>query len=107
VLSHNVAKGNQSVTLRSVMAGGDLITINPNVEDPANSIIRAGSGLDHLVNIGRILEPWEVLLDLGHFSSFNYQVLSMALQDFRNINERTMANTLLHLAVHNAGTDDL
>ena len=31
----------------------------------------------------------------------------MALQDFRNINEYTMANTLLHLAVYNVGTEDL
>jgi hypothetical protein len=31
----------------------------------------------------------------------------MALQDFRNINEYTMANTILHLAVYNMGTEDL
>jgi hypothetical protein len=30
----------------------------------------------------------------------------MALQDFRNINEYTMANTMLHLAVYNVGTED-
>jgi hypothetical protein len=33
-------------------------------------------------------------------------MLSMALQDFKDINERQMARMLLHLSVHYAGTDD-
>lgn len=53
------------------------------------------------------MEPWELLLDLGHFSSFNYQVLIMALQDFKDINEKTMANTILHLSINHTGHDDL
>ena len=51
------------------------------------------------------MQPWEVLLDLGHYCSFDYQVLSMALQDFKDINERTMANTILHLALNHTGQD--
>jgi len=53
------------------------------------------------------LEPWQVLIDLGHFSSLNYNMLSLALQDFKDINEKTMASTLLHLAVHHSGNVDL
>lgn len=45
------------------------------------------------------------MLDLGHFISFNYQQLIMALQDFKEINERTMANMMLHLSLHNTGQD--
>jgi len=57
--------------------------------------------------VSKLLEPWEVLIDLGHYSSFNYQMLSMTLQDFKDINEKTMANMLLHLAVHYSGQDDM
>jgi hypothetical protein len=52
-----------------------------------------------------LLEPWEVLLDLGHFISFNYQQLIMALQDFKEINERSMANMMIHLSLNNTGQD--
>lgn len=65
-----------------------------------------GSGLSHLPQISKLLEPWEILIDLGHYSSVNYQTLTMALQDFKDITEKTMANMLLHLAVHNSGSDD-
>ena len=53
------------------------------------------------------MEPWELLLDLGHFSSFNYQQLIMALSDFKDINEKTMANTILHLAMNHTGQDTI
>ena len=49
------------------------------------------------------MQPWEVLLDLGHYSSFDYQVLTMALQDFKDINEKVMANTILNLALNHTG----
>ena len=53
-----------------------------------------------------MLEPWQLLLDLGHYSTYNYNYLLMALQDFKDINEKTMVKTLLHLSIHNTGTDD-
>lgn len=31
----------------------------------------------------------------------------MALQDFKDINEKTMANTILHLALNNTGQDTI
>lgn len=95
------------MALRLSLAEPDLISLNPTLEDPANSLIRLGSGLNHLSQVSKLLEPWEVLIDLGHYSSFNYQMLSTALQDFKDINEKTMANMLLHLAVHYSGQDDL
>jgi hypothetical protein len=88
------------VALRLTTCDGDLINFNPTIEDPANSLIRIGSGLSHLCQVNRLIEPWEVLIDLGQSSSLNYQMLSMALQDFKEINEKTMANMLLHLAVY-------
>jgi hypothetical protein len=51
---------------------GDLITQNPSLDEPSNAIIRNGSCLEHLSQTSRILEPWEVLLDLGHHVSYNY-----------------------------------
>ena len=53
--------------------------------------------------MSKLLEPWEIIIDLGHYSSVNYPMLSMALQDFKDINEKTMANMLLHLAVNYSG----
>jgi hypothetical protein len=31
----------------------------------------------------------------------------MALQDFKDINEKTMANTILQLSLHNTGQDTI
>lgn len=53
-----------------------------------------------------MLEPWQLLLDLGHYSTYNYNYLLMSLQDFKDINEKTMVKTLLNLALYNTGTDD-
>lgn len=51
------------------------------------------------------MQPWEVFEDLGYYSTFDYQVLTMILQDFKDINERTMANTILHLALKKSGEE--
>jgi len=32
------------------------------------------------------MEPWELMMDLGHFSSNNFQTFNMALGDFKDIN---------------------
>ena len=94
-----------NVGLRVSHGDGDLIFQNPTIEDPSNSLIRNGSDFDSLSQVSKFMQPWEVLLDLGHYCSFDYQVLSMALQDFKDINERTMANTILHLALNHTGQD--
>jgi hypothetical protein len=83
----------------------DLVNQNPTLEDPANSLIRLGSGLSHLPQVNKMLDPWQVLIDLGHYSSYNYSMLTLALQDFKDITEKTMAYMLLHLSRHFSGTD--
>ena len=102
-----MSKAGANVALRLLLGEGDLIGQNPVPVDPVNSLISVGSGIDHLLNVNKILEPWQVLIDLGHFSSLNYNMLSLALQDFKDISEKTMASTLLHLAVHHSGNVDL
>lgn len=46
-------------------------------------------------------------MDLGHFSSNNFQTFNMALGDFKDINEHTMAKTILMLALNHTGEKDL
>jgi len=75
--------------------GTDLMCSNANIDDPSVCLTKDGSGFEHLDKISKVMEPWELLLDLGHYSSYNYQILNMALQDFRDINEKTMASTIL------------
>jgi len=53
------------------------------------------------------MEPWELMMDLGHFSSNNFQTFNMALGDFKDINEHTMAKTILMLALNHTGEKDL
>ena len=89
------------LALRVNLGDGDLLSQNPSPEDPSCSLIKMGSDFDNLCKISRVLQPWEVICDLGYFSNFDYQALTMVLQDFKDINERTMANTILHLALNN------
>ena len=92
--------------MRLSLGDGDLIGQNPTLEDPTNQMLRQGSGLEHLGFSNKVMEPWELLLDLGQYCSFNYQILTMALADFKDVNEKTMANTLLHLAINHQGLDN-
>ena len=91
--------------MRANLLDGDLISQNPSLEDPSISMLKVGSDFDRLSNVSTIMQPWEVLADLGYYSNFDYQVLTMVLQDFKSINERTMANTILHLALNNSGEE--
>ena len=70
---------NSNVSLRVGLGDGDLIFQNPSAEDPSNSLIRTGSDFEYLCQINKFMQPWEVLLDLGHYCSFDFQVLTMAL----------------------------
>lgn len=79
---------------------------NISPEDPSNSLLKEGMGLSHLDKSFKILEPWQVLLELGHYTSYNYNYLVKALEDFRDINEKTMARTLLILSINNTGQDE-
>ena len=52
------------------------------------------------------MEPWQILLDIGHMSTYNYNYLLKVLEEFRDINEMKMARTLLHLSQNHTGVDD-
>ncbi len=69
-------------------------------------MLKEGTGLDQLDKACKILEPWEVLLDLGHFASYNYNYLLTSISEFRDMSEKVMARTLLQLSAHHTGYDD-
>lgn len=76
-------------------------------EEPSISLFRDGNGIDNLDKTFKIMEPWQLLIDLGHFSSYNYNQLLKALEDFKDINEKIMARTLLYLSFNHTGIEDL
>jgi hypothetical protein len=73
---------------------------NASSEDPSICLLREGNGLDFLDKSSKMLEPWQVLYDLGHYGSYNYNALCKTLEEFKDINERTMVRTLLYLAIN-------
>lgn len=80
---------------------------NVTQEEPSICLFKEGNGIDNLDKSYKMLEPWQLLIDLGHFSSYNYNYLLKILEDFKDINEKTMARTLLHLSINHTGFDDL
>ena len=64
------------------------------------NILRDGCGLEHLEFSNKILQPWEVLLDIGHSSSYMYDFLVKILSDYKQIDEKGMAETILQLAIN-------
>jgi hypothetical protein len=70
------------------------------------NILRDGYGLEDLEYVHKMIQPWEVLIDIGHSSSYMYDFLFKTLQEFKNIDEKIMAQTILHLSVHHTGKDD-
>ena len=68
---------------------------NVSIDEPTISLFRDCIGLDNLDKAYKMLEPWQILLDLGHYSSYNYNSLLKSLEEFKDINEKTMAKTLL------------
>ena len=53
-----------------------------------------------------ILDPADVLLDLGHMTTYNYDELLYVLAEFKNISAEMMASTLIKLANNYQGIDD-
>jgi hypothetical protein len=76
----------------------DIMFSNTSFDDPSISMIKEGNGIDHLDKAFKVLEPWQVLVDIGHYCTYNYNYLLKVLEDFRDVNEMKMAKTLLHLA---------
>lgn len=75
-------------------------------EDSSLSFLKEGNSLEHLERTCKMIEPWQVLLDLGHYVSYNYNYLLLTMSDFKDISELTMARTLLYLSYHHTGYDD-
>ena len=49
LINQNVMRPSQSVSLRlNLESGSDLLSMNPTQEDPSYSILRVGSGMEHL-----------------------------------------------------------
>jgi len=76
----------------------DIMFSNTSFDDPSISMLKEGNGIDYLDKAYKVLEPWQVLVDIGHYSTYNYNYLLKVLEDFRDVNEMKMAKTLLHLA---------
>lgn len=72
-------------------------------EETSGQLFKEGTGLDFLDKTSKMLEPWQILLDLGHMSSYNYNYLLLTLSEFKDINEKKMAKTLLQISIHNVG----
>jgi len=80
--------------------------INTFTDESSLSFLKEGNGLDFLEKMNKILEPWEVLLDIGPFSTYNYNYLMNVLNDFKDMSEQMMAKTLLYLSLHHNGVHD-
>jgi hypothetical protein len=79
---------------------------NTSLDDPSISLTKEGNGIDNLDKSYKMLEPWQLLNDLGHFASYNYAYLLKILEDFKDINEKAMARTLIHISINHTGYDD-
>jgi hypothetical protein len=79
---------------------------NMTIEEPSICLTKEGNGIDFLDKSYKMLEPWQLLIELGHFSSYNYNYLLKILEDFKDINEKMMARTLINLAINHTGQDD-
>lgn len=86
-------------------------SLNPNIQnsnagsslidESSLSMLREGTGLDFLDKTFKVLKPWEVLLDIGPQATNDYNgVLMNIFSDFKDISEKTMAQTLLHLSLN-------
>ena len=63
---YTLKQTNSNVSMRVFSGDGDLIAQNPSIEDPSNSMIKTGSDFEHLTFVSKFMQPWEILLDLGH-----------------------------------------
>ncbi len=104
-MESNPLKAGSHISMRGALQQ-DLMHANASVEDPSICLTKDGNGIDNLDKSFRMLEPWQLLVDLGHFASYNYNYLLKILEDFKDINEKTMARTLLNLAINHTGCDD-
>jgi hypothetical protein len=80
--------------------------LNCHPEQMSYNILREGGGLENLDSYVDFVKPWEILLDLGHSCSASQESLMRVLSDFKNMDEKTIALTILYLSMDHSGTED-
>jgi len=75
-----------------------MLNVHPDL--PSFNLLRDGCGLEHLEFAHKVLQPWELLIDIGHSSTYMYDYLLKTLSEFKQIDEKTMALTLIQLAIN-------
>jgi hypothetical protein len=84
----------------------DTTQLNCHPEQMSINILREGGGIENLSVLTDIVKPWEILLDLGHGCSNQFETLMKVLQDFKNMDEKTMGLTILYLSINHSGKAD-
>lgn len=82
LIETNANKFSQFTPLRSSLFQ-DISHINCHPELPSFNLMKDGCGLEHLEFASKILKPWEVLVDIGHSSTYNYDFLIKTLSEFK------------------------
>lgn len=88
------------------MLSQDISTLNSHFDLPSYGLLTEGGGLEDLEFACRILNPWEVLIDLGPHSTQSYDFLLKTLSEFKQVDELTMAKMLVQLAFNNDSKED-
>jgi hypothetical protein len=80
--------------------------MNCHPEMPTHCFLREGNGLDDFEFARNVIKPWEILVDLGHNASHNFDFLVKSLAEFKGLEEIEIAETLLQLAVNHSSKED-
>jgi hypothetical protein len=86
ILQASMGKFSSFTPLRGVLHQ-DALQLNSHPEILPFNFFREGGGLDEFLDIQNLLEPWEILLDLGHSYSHSFDSLMRALSEFKNLDE--------------------
>jgi hypothetical protein len=94
IIETNASRFTQFTALRASL-GQDVAQANCHSDLPSYNLLKDGGGLEHLEFVNQVLQPWEVLIDIGHSSSYMYDFLVKTLSEFKNIDEKVMAITIV------------
>jgi len=94
IIETNASRFTQFTPLRASLCQ-DISQANCHQDLPSYCLLKDGGGLEHLEFVHKVLQPWEVLVDIGHSCSYQYDFLVKTLQEFKTIDEKAMAITIL------------
>ncbi len=100
-MSANPTRPTSHVALRLPLVHDYLQSNASSFED-----ISKNGFLDELSRTGNFLEPWQVIMEIGVVSSYNYNLLIQELIDFQHCGDKALARTLIKLAEYHSGLDD-